>query len=73
MDAVEYLKEKARMIKAGGGVLCGISCNECPLYDENNGMKVNCEKIESLYPEKAVAIVEKWSAEHQKKTRQLSG
>lgn len=73
MDAVEYLKDRTRMTKAGDGVhggLCEISCTECPLYDENNGMKVNCEKLETLYPEKLVEIVEKWAAEHPRKTRQ---
>lgn len=73
MDAVEYLKAKARMTKVGDGVhddLCGISCDECPLYDENNGMEVDCQNLESFYPEKAVKIVEKWAKEHPIKTRQ---
>ena len=73
MDAVKYLKDKARMTKADNSVhddLCGISCDECPLYDENNGMKVNCQNLESFYPEKSVEIVEKWAKENPKKTRQ---
>lgn len=51
MDAVKYLKDRTRMTKAGDGVhddLCGIYCNECPLCDENNGMKVDCQNLESF-------------------------
>lgn len=63
MDAVKYLKERDRM--------CGGSnCWECPLYEKNNGKRVNCQVIEKEYAEKAVEIVEKWSAEHPIKTRQ---
>lgn len=74
MDAVEYLKDRTRMTKAGKHNpchdACGISCNECPLYEGNSGLEVDCQNLESFYPEKAVEIVEKWSAEHPKKTRQ---
>lgn len=74
MDAVEYLKDRTRMTKEGKHNphhdICGISCNECPLYERNSGLEVDCQKIESFYPEKAVEIVEKWAAEHPKKTRQ---
>lgn len=70
MDAVEYLKGRTRMTKAGKRNICGISCNECPLYEGNNGLEVDCQAIESAYPEKAVAIVKKWAAEHPIKTRQ---
>ena len=40
------------------------------MYEGNSGLEVDCQKIESFYPEKAVEIVEKWAAEHPKKTRQ---
>ena len=63
MDAVKYLKEVNRMCDCSG-------CYECPLYGKNNGKKVNCKMIERRYAEEAVAIVEKWSAEHPVKTRQ---
>ncbi len=73
MDAVEYLKDRTRMTKAGKHNpchdACGISCNECPLYEGNSGLEVDCQNLESFYPEKAVEIVEKWAAEHPKKTR----
>lgn len=65
MDAVEYLKVKARMTD-----VCGINCNECPLYERNSGLEVDCQNLESFYSEKAVEIVEKWAKEHPKKTRQ---
>ncbi len=74
MDAVKYLKDRTRMTKTGKNNLhddiCSISCNECPLYEGNSGLEVDCQKLESFYPEKAVEIVEKWAAEHSKKTRQ---
>ena len=65
MDAVEYLKVKARMTD-----VCGINCNECPLYERNSGLEVDCQNLESFYSEKAVEIVEKWAKEHPIKTRQ---
>ena len=70
MDAVEYLKAKARMTKRGDGAVCNISCKDCPIGIDNNGVETNCRKLESYYPEKAVEIIEQWAAEHPKKTRQ---
>ena len=70
MDAVEYLKAKARMTKRGDGAVCNISCKDCPIGIDNNGVETNCRKLESYYPEKAVVIIEQWAAEHPKKTRQ---
>lgn len=61
MDAVKYLKEKARMCKLN-------SCSVCSLGNENNGTGFSCEKLEFNNPEKAVAAVEKWSAENPQKT-----
>lgn len=69
MDAVEYLKAKARMTKRGDGAVCNISCKDCPIGIDNNGVEANCRKLESYYPEKAVEIIEQWAAEHPKKTR----
>ena len=63
MDAIKYLKERKRMCD-------GSNCWECPLYEKNNGKRVNCQAIEKKYAEEAVAIVEKWSAEHPANTRQ---
>ena len=70
MDAVEYLKAKARMTKRGDGAVCNISCKDCPIGIDNNGVETNCRKLESYYPEKAVEIIEQWAKEHPKKTRQ---
>ena len=62
MDAVEYLKAKARMCYSTK------ECGDCPLDKINNTDNINC--FDRYYEEEAVAIIEKWSAEHPKKTRQ---
>lgn len=62
MDAVEYLKVKARMCDSLK------ECGDCPLNKINNTDNINC--FDRHYEEEAVAIVEKWSAEHPIKTRQ---
>lgn len=69
MDAVEYLRAKTRMTSRIDSVVCTISCNDCPLSSSNNKAAINCKSFESHYPEKAVAIIEKWAAEHRIKTR----
>lgn len=66
MDAAEFLKEKERMCRSYN---CE-SCAKCPLDDINNGFDMTCDCLEAEKPEEFVAIVEKWSAEHPKKTRQ---
>ena len=63
MDAVEYLKEYERM--------CGSfrkGCGGCGIYELRRGGE-GCQSIIKRHPEEAVAIVERWSAEHQPKTR----
>ena len=62
MDVVEYLKVKTRMCDSLK------ECGDCPLDKINNTDNINC--FDRHYEEEAVAIVEKWSAEHPKKTRQ---
>ena len=62
MDAVEYLRVKARMCDSLK------ECGDCPLDKINNTDNINC--FDRHYEEKAVAIVGKWAAEHPKKTRQ---
>lgn len=69
MDAVEFIEERRRMCKAyyeaGDDV-----CSNCPAKWEQ------CDTISVLKGENGenadtiVAIVEKWSAEHPRKTRQ---
>ena len=48
--------------------MCELSCTDCPLSSLNNGIGVHCSGFETLYPEKAIAIVQKWSDEHPQKT-----
>ena len=43
-------------------------CEACPLGITNNGMDVLCSEFETLYPEKAIANVQKWSNAHPQKT-----
>lgn len=57
MDAVDFIKAEARMCKFH-------SCSDCPMDIENNGTEKGCDEIREFHPEKAVAIVEKWLAEH---------
>lgn len=69
MDAVKYVKEKARMTKVNTHGYCATPCCECGLSNKNNGRNIDCARFENLYPEEAVAVVEKWSEEHKLKTR----
>ena len=65
MDAVNYLKERARMCKANQ--TGEMTCENCAAY---KGVS-QCYKLgEPKDPEKMVAIVEQWAAEHSIKTRQ---
>ena len=66
MDAVKFLKERKRICATHS--VC--KCKECPLNTKRNGMDKACEILLEENPEKYVEIVEKWSAEHPKKTRQ---
>lgn len=61
MDALEFLKERKRMCKPYKG------CKGCPLERGNCGLSTSTsdEKYERI-----IAAVEKWAAEHPRKTRQ---
>ena len=63
MNAIDYLKEKGRMTKD-----CTIHCDDCPFYYDNNGTENDCTNFDSLYPEQAIEIVEKWAKENPVKT-----
>lgn len=69
-----YFAEKQRMTKRhklnGGAYRCELDCTDCPLSRSNNdsGDMMFCSDLERLYPEKAIAIVQKWSDEHPQKT-----
>lgn len=62
-----YLKERARMGKVDELGNCSINCIECPLSPQHN-KEGGCGVLEHHYPDKAVAIVQKWSDEHPQKT-----
>lgn len=65
MDAVNFLKERARMCEANQ--TGEMTCENCAAY---KGVS-HCYKLgEPKDPEKMVAIVEQWAAEHPAKTRQ---
>lgn len=63
-----YFAEKRRMVKLQTGEVCEISCEECPLSSMNNGEGIVCSDFETCYPEKAIAIIQKWSDKHPQKT-----
>ncbi len=63
MEAVEYLKAKARMTNG-----CKSGCSKCPLYSENNIKNIECISFESEFSELAVEAVEKWAKRHPVKT-----
>lgn len=69
-----YFAEKQRMTKKhklnGGAYICELNCTDCPLNHSNNdsGDMLSCSDFETIYPEKAVEIVQKWSDEHSQKT-----
>lgn len=54
-----YLTEKQRMTEPQKDGICKLECADCPLGIENNGMNIPCTYVEVLYPEKAIAIVQK--------------
>ena len=62
MDAVRYLKERERRCDSFDD-----HCAGCEIKSAKNGM--TCGAYIKKYPEQAVAIVEKWSAEHPQETR----
>ena len=65
MDAVNFLKERARMCEANQ--TGEMTCENCAAY---KGVS-QCYKLgEPKDPEKMVTIVEQWAAEHPIKTRQ---
>lgn len=63
-----YFAEKRRMTKRAKNGLCKLGCSNCPLCHVNNDKGQSCTAFEMLYPEKAIAIVQKWSDEHPQKT-----
>lgn len=62
-----YFAEKQRMIKKHK-YICEFECADCPLHWSKNGKSISCTKLEKSYPDKAIAIMQKWSDEHPQKT-----
>lgn len=63
-----YFNEKLKMTKRTKNGLCEIKCSNCPLCSNKNGEGLPCPEFEMYYPEKAIAIMQKWSDEHPQKT-----
>lgn len=63
-----YFTEWRRMTKQLNDGVCELNCIDCPLSSFNNGIGIPCMNLESSYPEKATAIIQKWSDEHLQKT-----
>lgn len=63
-----YFAEKQRMTGQRKDGVCELNCIDCPLSSFNNGIGIPCMNLESSYPEKAIAIMQKWSDEHPQKT-----
>lgn len=67
-----YFAEKFRLTKkkelSDVTYICKLDCNKCPLSHLNNGMNIPCTNLEKSYPDKAIAIMQKWSDEHPQKT-----
>lgn len=59
MDALEFIRERNRMCNSFGH----ISCGNCPANKHG-------ECITALWDEEIVPIIEKWSKENPRKTRQ---
>ena len=60
--------EKRRMVKLQKRGVCRVKCEECPLGSIDNGECIVCSDFETLYPEKAIEAVQRWSDEHPQKT-----
>jgi hypothetical protein len=69
MKTMNYFIEKSRMTKQQKtDRICKLSCIVCPLSIVNNDLGISCSNFEMLYPDKAIAIIQKWSDEHPPKT-----
>ena len=64
MDAVEFIVTRDRMCKSFNN-----RCSGCEIANRMDGNE-SCNDYIKRYPAEAVAIVEKWSKEHPRKTRQ---
>ena len=66
MDAVKFIEERNRMCKSFGD-----RCTGCPAYNVcEDGLCCAVDQESTLDAAGQIAIVEKWSAAHPRKTRQ---
>ena len=63
-----YLNEKLRITKIAKNGVCKTKCSNCPLWIDNNGEGLSCTSFETLYPEEAIKIIQRWSDEHPQRT-----
>lgn len=68
MDAVEFLKAKNRMCREYGEL--PEDCFACPIGNDSGGCQAGVLENQKVTEEILVQIVERWAAEHPKKTRQ---
>lgn len=64
MDAVKFIEERNRMCKTN------VSCYGCPAQDNRRSHSCIFAMENWSSPEQQIEIVEKWSNEHPRKTRQ---
>ena len=64
-----YLKEKARMVKADAFGYCTIKCADCPLSQERTCSDMGCNCFEMSHPDEAMRIVFEWAKNNPAKTR----
>ena len=69
MDTVEFLKKLKRMCDKNKNACCW-ECYACEIFAKKAEKAISCSSFIKEYPEEAIAIVKKWSAEHPEKTRQ---
>lgn len=67
MDAVEFLKAKNRMCREYGEL--PEDCFVCPIGNDSGGCQAGVLENQKVTEEILVQIVERWLAEHPKKTR----
>lgn len=69
-----YFNEKQRMTKMRklyvGIYKCELDCSDCPLSSLNNDAndKMTCREFETLCPEQAIKVVQRWSDAYPQKT-----
>ncbi|MBR5948624.1 MAG: hypothetical protein IKZ82_08290 [Clostridia bacterium] len=68
MSAVEYLAAEQRMCYDDN--IGKRNCFSCPLSSRINPARINCGDYSRQHPEKAIAIVEKWAADHPERSEE---